>query len=204
MKGRAATSLRATVPPDDAALAAAVLGVSTALLAAIGLALLAPPLIPAVLIGTLALALAMAQRLGRNTAADPTLLGAVSAAPVLTLALLLMPGLGAAGMLGLPVAASVAVAAGVAAARARPPADAPPTCPRCGYNLEGLSWMQGGTCCPECAFPEAPCAAGRVAFLRGMLGRRRIFRTDAMHARLDRPARENMERELKDLERREA
>ncbi len=204
MKGRAAASLRATVPPDAAALAAAVLGVSTALLAAIGLALLAPPLIPAVLIGTLALALAMAQRLGRNTAANPTLLGAVSAAPVLTLALLLMPGLGAAGMLGLPVAASVAVAAGVAAARARPPADAPPTCPRCGYNLEGLPWMQGGTCCPECAFPDAPFAAGRAAFLRNMLTRPRIFRTGAMHARLDRPARENMERELKALERREA
>lgn len=46
---------------------------------------------------------------------------------------------------------------------------------------------------------DAAYAAGRAAFLRGLLERGRIFRTEAMHVRLDRSARANMERELKEL-----
>lgn len=46
---------------------------------------------------------------------------------------------------------------------------------------------------------DAAYAAGRGAFLRGMLGRGRIFRAEAMRARLEAGARENMLRELREL-----
>jgi hypothetical protein len=133
---------------DETALTAAIFATSTALLTALTLALLLPAAIPFLLLSLTAAALLLTQRLARTTATDPRFLGAATAAPLLTLTILLLPGLGFPATLGLPLAAALALTTAVLATRTRPPFDTPPTCPRCGYITEGLDH------CPECAFPS--------------------------------------------------